>query len=245
MGVLNRIFSKKRQEDKKEGKGDVREKDEERLERQQPERKSESFGLGDALGRERMYGTGEKVRVLEINREFSESSNKNDALLSVYEKLAKLEEITRIIDERIMILDAKVATKDSIKEISDILLRISDKNENIFMKIDSINDKLSYLRELRNDIDYKIETTKKEINALENVKNKVDMELELLEAHKKIIDALSQNPSSTIDLAKKLGYTRQYVWERLQELKRVGYVDVKKEGRKTVYYLINNSDDDN
>jgi len=64
--------------------------------------------------------------------------------------------------------------------------------------------------------------------------------------YKQLLDTLRKNPSSTIELTTKLGFTRQYIWERLKTLQTAGLVTKVKKGRQTKYSVskpINTSTD--
>ncbi len=172
-----------------------------------------------------------------IFKEMEKSESSDKSIIGVYEKLAKIEEILRIIDERLLLLDGKVATREDSRAIMDILSENSKNQDKFLSKLDEINLKLDVLSKVREKIDESIEKTEKHLDELKETEKKVRVQMELLETHKRIIEKLSERPMSTIELANSLGYTRQYVWERLQELKSAGYVDSRKEGRKTLYYI--------
>ncbi|GEM_PF-4351979 len=162
-------------------------------------------------------------------------------LLAIYEKIAKIEEILRIIDDRLVILDAKVATKDEMRDIRQILAETNQNKADLSEKLSLINQKIDILAAKREELS-KLESESKHLaESFNKEAKKVEKTLKILESHRKILEALRNGEKSTIDLANELGFTRQYVWERLQELKSAGFVDQKKKGRKTVYFLINES----
>ena len=209
-------------------------------EREEKVAKSET---GDSI--EYMRNTGSEASLMALQSERSYATTKSersgDPLLAIYEKLARIEEITRIIDERLVLLDSKVATREDSKEIKEILIENSKNQRDLDSKLQEIDKLIRELKNKEKTYSTALEMATSQINEIKKEKEEISKRIELLEAHKRILELLKEKPRSSLEIAKDLGFSRQYVWERLQELKTAGYVDSRKEGRKNIYYLI--SDD--
>ena len=164
--------------------------------------------------------------------------------IPLYEKLAKIEEILRVVDDRLVILDAKVATRDDTRELKGILLDSNNKSDSISQKIDNIQERLSFLLRKKDELDKLEQQGEKIMKIAEKRKKIVENEIKLIESHYNIIDKLKSGPKTTKELALLLNFTRQYIWERIKELEEIGLVKQKKKGRKTYYYVAEGPEND-
>jgi biotin operon repressor len=145
-------------------------------------------------------------------------------LLSIQDKMSKLEEIYRRLEE-------KVATRQDIAELRELMREGVSKEDSIIRGIEGIDRKIMELHQRKEVLAKKIDVSGEELV-------KVEKELEVLEADKKIINLLSEGDYSTIEIAAKIGYTRQYIWGRLRAMEEGGKVQSLKVGRQTKYKLL-------
>ena len=159
-------------------------------------------------------------------------------LLTIQDKISRLEEIYKGLSERI---ERRVATKEDVKEVKELIKEGLEKEENILVGINKLDDRMEQLERKKRELTQKVSTKSQEL--AEDVKQleKVERELLLLETDKKILETLSREPLSTIELSEKLGYTRQYLWSRLKEMEKHGLIKKRREGRKTKYFLDENT----
>ncbi|MBN3037319.1 MAG: winged helix-turn-helix transcriptional regulator [Candidatus Diapherotrites archaeon] len=159
-------------------------------------------------------------------------------LLTIQDRISKLEETYRSMSHKIDNIDVKVATKYDIDELKAIMSEEVMKDDKILDSVTSIDQKIDLLGELKRQLTRQIGQTTNELTHELTQLTHVETGLELLAAHKQLIDALEAEPLSTIELTKRIGFTRQYLWERIKELKDAGYVRSIKQGRQTKYKLV-------
>ncbi len=184
------------------------------------------------------YTSGNQILRYREKQGEGKSEGSSPMEIAMYEKIVKIEEISRILEEKLDIIEKMMATKEDSRRIVEILNKSNEKQGNIDEKLSEIKEMIANLRKLKAEFTGQLTETTRQLTQLTEAKAEIDKNIELLEAHKKILEALKLGPKSSIDLARELGYTRQYIWERLQELKTSGYVNSRKEGRKTVYFLV-------
>jgi biotin operon repressor len=147
--------------------------------------------------------------------------------------------VYRGINEKIIDLDRKVATKRDIEDVKELIHDDLDKGSQVIQGIDNLSLDILALRAEKETLDHTIEMSAREIEEKRKRLNTVKSQIERMECDDKIIQALKLGGMSTIELAEKLGFTRQYVWERLKELSNSGAVKSIKKGRQTKYTLVN------
>lgn len=158
-------------------------------------------------------------------------------ILSIQESISRLEELYRRIEDNTRIIEENMATQKDAKEIKSSLDEERDYEKELGEKIDNLGKKIETLKRERDEITEEIEESKSKMTRKMGELTKVDKKIELLEADRRIIKALSESSMSTIELSEDLDYTRQYIWERLKELKENEIVKSEKKGRKTKYSL--------
>ena len=150
-------------------------------------------------------------------------------LLSIQDKLSKVEELTRIINERLINLDTKVATKEEIKELGKT---VKDEGDRI---VGTIDERLTGLYEKKAELTRQLDmSTHQFTNQLTHL-TQIEGNIQLLEADKKILRSLKDKAKSTLELSKDVKFSRQYLWNRLKELEDEGYVEKIKSGRRIKY----------
>ncbi len=165
--------------------------------------------------------------------------NVEHPLLTIQDRMVRLEEIYRGLNDKIMVIDGKVATKHDIEDVKGLIGDDLDKGERVLAGIDNISLDILALRAEKEDLSHTIATSSRDIETRKKRLTKVEEQIGLMECDDKILDALGSSDLSTIELAEKLGFTRQYVWERLKELSKVNKVKSVKKGRQTKYVLVN------
>jgi biotin operon repressor len=153
-------------------------------------------------------------------------------LLTIQDRISKLEETYRSLSERLMSVDVKVATKHDIEDVKHLLNTGLKNDDRVLGGIDDLSASIDKLKQEREHLTKSIETSSKQLA-------QVDQTLQQLECDEKITNALASGDMSTIELAEKLGFTRQYVWERMKSLTTAGKVSSVKRGRQTKYALVN------
>lgn len=144
-------------------------------------------------------------------------------LLSIQDRISKLEELYRG-------LNLKVATKQDASDIKNMLEFNTAKVEGVAGKVKSMDEKLDSLQERKRQLTRQLTHQQEELEEVEE-------EIGLLDADKKILGLLSEGEVSTMEIADKLSFTRQYVWARMKELTNSGKVTSVKRGRQTKYSL--------
>ena len=160
-------------------------------------------------------------------------------LLTIQDRISKLEEIYRTMSDRIVIMDGKVATKQDIDDLKAMVHEDLARGGDILTGIDNLGGQLGELKKARAELTRQVDTSKEQLTRQVDTLEKIDQKIELLECDQRIIEALREGGMSTIGLASKIGLTRQYIWGRLKALQKAGYVKSVKTGRKTKYQLIN------
>ena len=158
-------------------------------------------------------------------------------LLTIQDRISKLEDIYRSLNDKLAVIDGKVATKTDVGEIKALVHDDLLKGDMVLMGIDRLGDRLESLRKVRNELTRQVDETTRQLTRKEELLESVGSEIELLECDQNILNALKTADKSTIELAKELSLTRQYIWGRLRELQLLGYVSSVKKGRKTKYRL--------
>lgn len=164
-------------------------------------------------------------------------------LLTIQDKLAGLEESYRRIYEKVESIDERVATGQDMEEIRALLHEGLVKEEEIIHGIDGINAKMNSYEEQKVTLEQRIEASTDQLTQDINRLGEIHDKIELLDADKKIMEYLTTTEYSTIELSEKLDLSRQYVWERLKELASAGFVDSKKVGRQTKYFILRKLDE--
>lgn len=159
-------------------------------------------------------------------------------LLTIQDRISKLEDIYRSLDDKLVIIDGKVATKQDVEGIKAMVHDDLVKGDMVLKGIDGLEERLDGLRKVRAELTRQVDETTRQLTRKAETLDKVDGEIELLECDQRIMDALKSSDKSTIELAKELALTRQYIWGRLKELQALGYVELIKRGRKTKYHLV-------
>lgn len=159
-------------------------------------------------------------------------------LLTIQDRISKLEEIYKSLNDRIILIDGKMATKNDISDLKAIMQEDLIREEDILAGIDNLSNKLDSLRKVRAELIRQVDASQDELTRKQELLKSVNQKIELIECDEKIINSLREGDASTIELAEKLGLTRQYIWGRLKELEAGGYVKSAKSGRKTKYHLI-------
>ncbi|RLG69010.1 MAG: hypothetical protein DRO11_08325 [Methanobacteriota archaeon] len=160
-------------------------------------------------------------------------------LLTIQDRMSRLEEIYRSMNDKMTVLDGKVATKRDIEDVKSLIGDDLDKGDQVLHGIDALSLDIISLRAEKDTLNQTIEMSAREIEEKRKRLTTVESQIERMECDDKIIQALEGGDMSTIELAEKLGFTRQYVWERLKELSSSGAVKSIKKGRQTKYVLVN------
>lgn len=153
-------------------------------------------------------------------------------LLTIQDRISKLEEIYRSMNEKI---DKKLATKEDSESIRLLVGQNLDKSEQIMGNLDNLDKKLVLLEGTKGELTRKIDTSTYELTQDLGKLQQVERSIKLLEADKRILEALGRDELSTIELSAKVGYTRQYLWGRLKQMQDDGLVTSFKTGRQTKY----------
>lgn len=162
-------------------------------------------------------------------------------LLTIQDRLARIEETYRALNERIIIIDGKVATKQDIDDLKAMVHEDLSQGDRILGEITDLGGRLTGLRKTKEELTRQVDESTRKVTRNVEVIKKIDEEIELLECDQKIVDSLKERDKSTIELAKDIGLTRQYIWGRLKELQQGGYVKSVKKGRQTRYQLLKNA----
>lgn len=155
-------------------------------------------------------------------------------LLTIQDKVSRLEEIYRHLDEKVELL----ATKEDAAEIKEMVSEGLVRGDDLIGMVSGIEERIRSLQEQKRELTHKIDASTMELTQNIGEVNRVERELELLRIDKKIVDSLKDEEMSTIELSKRLGYTRQHLWGRLKQLQEEGLVKSFKVGRQTKYRLI-------
>lgn len=156
-------------------------------------------------------------------------------LLTIQDKISKLEEIYRRLDEKV----ERLATKEDADEIKDMLSESLERGGDLAAVVSRIEERVEFLQEQKRELTRKIDMSTTELTQNLDRLGRVERELELLKIDRDILESLREREMSTIELSQKLGYTRQHLWGRLKRLQKNGMVECFKEGRQTKYRLIN------
>jgi uncharacterized membrane protein len=194
-----------------------KEKKKQKSERTKTVTKSESLGL-----------EGEKVYSPSIEH----------PLLTIQDRIARLEEIYRSLNEKI---EHKVATREDVEKVRVIVENNSIKEDAILGRVKDLKGELARLEEKKRELTRKVDVSTEELTQNLRELKSVEESIDLLETDKKVLDALKERDSSTIELSESLGYTRQYLWGRLKHLQTAGLVESKKVGRQTKYSVTDNN----
>ncbi len=159
-------------------------------------------------------------------------------LLTIQDRISKLEDIYRSLNGKLSEMNTKIATKQDIKEVKALVSQDILNGEQVIAGIDSLGSRLEKLRTAREVLTRQVDETTRQLTRKAETLSKVDKEISLLECDQNILNALGGGDKSTIELAKELSLTRQYIWGRLKELQAAGYVKSIKKGRKTKYHLV-------
>lgn len=159
-------------------------------------------------------------------------------LLTIQDRISKLEALYRSINEKLSFINENMAKKGDIDEIKAIMNEDIVKEDKILSGIKGINEQLKTLERRRIELTRQVDDTTRQLTQNIAELTHIERTIELLEADKKIIDALSHEELSTLELVKRVGYTRQYIWERLKALQSAGYVKSIRYGRRTKYCLV-------
>ncbi len=186
---------------------------------------------------EREKEESEERSVDKEKQEVSIGKSERSVNLALYDKIVRIEEISRIIEEKLDLIEKTMSTREDSRQIIDILRSGAQTQSNINNRLEDIDEKIESLRKLRSQFTGQLTETTRQLTELTKEKTIIDRNLRLLEAHKRILESLKAARKSSTDLSKELGYSRQYIWERLQELKASGYVNSTRVGRKTVYFI--------
>jgi DNA-binding transcriptional ArsR family regulator len=152
-------------------------------------------------------------------------------LLTIQDRISKLEDIYRQLNEKIASVDQKMATRHDIDDVKVLINEDLAKGNKILHGIDSIDSKVDILRKAREELTHDITTSRRKLT-------RVDASLTLLESHQKILAELRSKSQSTVELHRKLGFTRQYLWNRLKELENAGIVEKFRDSRQTKYRVL-------
>jgi uncharacterized membrane protein len=155
-------------------------------------------------------------------------------LLSIQDKMTKLEEIYRSLNEKV---DKKLATKEDVTEMRGMLSESLEKSESIMGGINDLDKKIVLFEGRKSELTRKIDTSNYELTQDLGELKQVERTLKLLEADKKVLGVLDSGELSTIELSEKVGYSRQYLWGRLKQMENNGLVKSFKTGRQTKYAL--------
>ena len=159
-------------------------------------------------------------------------------LLTIQDRMSKLEEIYKSINDRIILMDGKIATKQDIDDLKAMVHEDISKGDRVLIGIENLGGKIENLKKARDDLTRQVDASKEELTRKVEAIDAIDEKIEMLECDEKIVEALRGKEMSTIGLAEEIGLTRQYIWGRLKELQKAGYVESVKTGRKTNYRLI-------
>ena len=216
---------------KKKRKKEPPENDESELKKALSSKYEQDAGDQKTLALERM--------VIEEPRVYSPTVE--HPLMTIQDRLARIEESYRSLNDRIVIIDGKVATKQDIDDLKAMVHEDLSKGDRILGEIDNLGDRMTGLRHAKDELTRQVDETKRKVTRQVETLKQIDEEIELVECDQKIVDALKEGDKSTIDLAKDIGLTRQYIWGRLKELQANGYVKSIKKGRQTRYHLLKNA----
>jgi uncharacterized membrane protein len=159
-------------------------------------------------------------------------------LLTIQDRISKLEETYRSMNDKLGVINAKVATKDDVNELRGMVKDDIATGDKILDRVEGIDSRLSGLRKARDELTRQVDVSAKRLTQHSETLRKVDEEITLLECDQRIIDSLRNGDRSTIELSSQIGLTRQYIWGRLGELAKAGYVKSVKSGRQTKYHLV-------
>ena len=159
-------------------------------------------------------------------------------LLTIQEKITQLEEMYKGIDDKLVLLDGKVATKRDVSDIKGLFREDLEKEDRILEGVASLHGKLKFLDTRRRDLIRQVDKTTRQLTRQQDELTKVDEARSLLNIDQKMLNLLETKDYSTIELGKELGLSRQYLWQRLKSLEDAGHVRSVKKGRKTQYSLI-------
>jgi len=155
-------------------------------------------------------------------------------LLTIQDKISKLEEIYRRLDEKV----DQLATREDAEEIKDMLSESLERGGDLAAVVSRIEERVEFLQEQKRELTRKIDVSTVELTQNLERLSRVEKELELLKIDQDILNSLKEQEMSTIELSKKLGYTRQHLWGRLKRLQEAGIVESFKEGRQTKYRVL-------
>jgi len=158
-------------------------------------------------------------------------------LLSIQDRISKIEELYRRIDGKLDQLDTKVATKEQVEEVKSLIHEDMAKGDQVLANLSDLEGKIGHLRLARAQIKRKVASTQDQLTHELTHLGSVNSKLTLLESHKKILNVISKHSLGAAEVAQKLGYTRQYVWNRLKELEEQKVVGHKKDGRQVTYFI--------
>lgn len=192
----------------------------------------------------------QKSESLNIPKEEIYSPTFEHPLLTMQDKLVRIEELYRSLNERVekqlatkedvRVLASKedvrvLANKEDLKDIEEKISESLEKSESIIGGLDNLERKIGLLEQKKQDLSERIDSTTYELTKDLGELEEVEKTINLLEADKKILDILKSKKLSTIELSEELGYTRQYLWGRLKRMQDQDLVESFKEGRQTKY----------
>ncbi len=222
MGVLDFILKKKKKTNKKQAVEDAK------LEQTISNTYQQKNSSKDAL----------MMESIAVEQPQVYSPSVEHPLLTIQDRMTKLEEIYKSLNDRIIIIDGKVATKQDVDDLKSMLHEDLMQGDRMLSGIENLGNRLDSLRKVRDELTRQVDTSKDELTRKETVLDQVKTEIELMECDEKILEALSKGDASTIELSEKLDLTRQYIWGRLKELQSADYVKSVKSGRQTKYHLL-------
>lgn len=222
MGLLDFLFKKSKK------KGDKMELESSELKKSLGERYEQDSGSEKTVILEKMVSEEPKVYSPAVEH----------PLLTIQDRISKLEEIYKSLNDKIVVIDGKVATKQDIDDLKAMVHEDLARGGDILAGIEGLGDRLESLRKVRSELTRQVDASRDELTRKVDTLDQIDKEIELLECDQKIIESLKQGDKSTIELSKELGLTRQYIWGRMKALQAGKYVKSVKKGRKTKYKLI-------
>ncbi|MCD6523023.1 MAG: winged helix-turn-helix transcriptional regulator [Candidatus Diapherotrites archaeon] len=227
MGFLSWLLKKKRSEEKKNEEEPLKHRKEEEI--QVNKKKELISGIKEqTIALESLNAPEQRVYSPAVEH----------PLLTIQDRISKLEELYRSINEKLDVIGEDMAKKHDLEDIKALINEDIVKEDRILSGIVDINDRIRELEERKAELTRQIDNTTRQLTQDITELTHVEQTIELLEADKKILDALAKEELSTLELVDRVGYTRQYIWERLKALQEAGYVRSIKKGRRTKYQII-------
>ena len=227
MGFLSWLLKKKRSEEKKNEEEPLKHRKEEEI--QVNKKKELISGIKEqTIALESLNAPEQRVYSPAVEH----------PLLTIQDRISKLGELYRSINEKLDVIGEDMAKKHDLEDIKALINEDIVKEDRILSGIVDINDRIRELEERKAELTRQIDNTTRQLTQDITELTHVEQTIELLEADKKILDALAKEELSTLELVDRVGYTRQYIWERLKALQEAGYVRSIKKGRRTKYQII-------